>query len=51
MSDGKIRRLAVALRSGWLRANAALPAELGLTYLNEAALSGISVPAPRRAGR
>lgn len=49
----RLRRLASALRTGFVRASTpAVPADvqpdLALTWLNEATLMGISVPAPRR---
>lgn len=43
----RLRHLASALRAGWLRANASVHTDTGLTWLNEATLVGISVPAPR----
>jgi hypothetical protein len=48
----RLRRLASALRAGFLRASSpAVPADarpdIALTWLNEATLVGISVPAPR----
>jgi hypothetical protein len=48
----RLRHLASALRAGLLRASTpAVPADaqpdIALTWLNEATLMGISVPAPR----
>jgi hypothetical protein len=48
----RLARLVTALRTGFLRATTpSIPADartdFGLTWLNEATLVGISVPAPR----
>ncbi|MCI4675248.1 hypothetical protein [Candidatus Mycolicibacterium alkanivorans] len=51
MSGRGLHQIVTRLRSGLVRAvtpPAAQGADLGLTYLNEGTLLGISVPAPRR---